>query len=124
RKALVRSGETLPALKPAKEWMLPRSFVWYYLIAVVLSFFTKPDGSLLFMVLLNVEPLLKLAFIVQAVGFVFFLASVKGWSSRRPVWITVGSVLVMLILPGFTQLFALLGLFDIAFPLRSRLKKS
>ena len=125
RKLLIRSGEQVPALKPAKDWMLPKSFVWIYLVALVLSFmFTKPDGSLMYMIQLNVLPLVSLAFIVQAVGFCFFAASVKGWSKKTPVIVTIVCVFLMLVIPGAYRLFTLLGLFDVVFPIRNRLKNS
>lgn len=125
RKALNRSGESIPGLRPAKEWMLPKSFVWYYLIALVLNLiFLEPDGSMIVMMLLNVMPILMAAFTVQAFAFFFFLADVKGWSKAVPVILVIVSAFLLLLLPGIIQLFTLLGLFDVAFPIRSRMKKS
>lgn len=125
RKALNRNGEPIPGMKPAKEWMLPRSFVWYYLIALVLSFiFTEANGSMIAMVLLNVIPLLMFAFAIQAFGFFFFVADARGWAKAVPYVIVVVSIVLMPFLPGFMQLLTLLGLFDVAFPIRGRLKKS
>lgn len=125
RKALVRSGEDIPGMRQAKEWMLPKSFVWYYLIALVLSFiFTEANGSMIAMVLLNVIPLLMFAFAIQAFGFFFYVADARKWSRAAPVAIVVVSVLMMPFLPGFMQLLTLLGLFDVAFPIRGRLKKT
>jgi len=125
RKALVRSGEDLPALGPAKDWMLPKSFVWYYLAALVLNFiFTEPNGSLIVMVLLNVMPILMFAFTVQAFAFFFFVADARGWPKAVPIAIVVVSLMLMPLLPFLMQLLTLLGLLDIAFPIRGRLKKS
>ncbi|PYI52403.1 DUF2232 domain-containing protein [Paenibacillus flagellatus] len=125
RKALIRAGEPIPGLRPAKEWMLPKSFVWYYLVALVLSFiFTEPNGSMIAMVLLNVFPLLMFAFTIQAFAFFFFVADARGWSRGVPIAIAIVSSLLMMVIPGLMQLFTLLGLFDIAFPIRGRLKKS
>lgn len=125
RKALVRSGETIPALRPAKEWMLPRSFVWYYLIALVLSFiFTGTEDTMIDMVLLNVMPILMLAFTVQAFAFFFFIADTRGWPKAAPIGIVVILALLALVSPFVMQLLTLLGLFDVAFPIRSRMKKS
>lgn len=125
RKALVRSGETIPSMKPAKDWMLPRSFVWYYLIALVLGFvFTEANGSMIAMVLINVMPILMFAFAVQAFAFFFFIADARGWSRAVPIAIVVVFLPLMVLLPFFMQLLTLLGLFDVAFPIRGRLKKS
>ncbi|GAA3410832.1 DUF2232 domain-containing protein [Paenibacillus hodogayensis] len=125
RKALVRSGETVAAMRPAKEWMLPRSFVWYYLIALVLGLvFTGGSGSMIAMVLLNVMPILMFAFAVQAFAFFFFIADTRGWSRGIPIAIVIVFFPLMLLLPFFMQLLTLLGLFDVAFPIRGRMKKS
>ncbi|MEF3305316.1 DUF2232 domain-containing protein [Paenibacillus sp. GYB003] len=125
RKALVRSGETIPAMRPAKEWMLPRSFVWYYLIALVLGFiFTGTGGTMIDMVLLNVTPILMFVFAVQAFAFFFFVADTRGWAKAVPIAIVVVLGPLMVLLPFIMQLLTLLGLFDVAFPIRSRLKKS
>lgn len=125
RKALVRSGEEIPGLRPAKERMLPKSFVWYYLIALVLSFiFTEANGSMIAMVLLNVIPLLMLAFVIQAFCFFFFVADARGWARMAPYAIVVLSVVLLPFLPGFMQLLTLLGLFDVAFPIRGKMKKT
>jgi uncharacterized protein YybS (DUF2232 family) len=123
RKFLVRSGEPLPGLKPAKEWMLPRSLIWYYLIALILSYiYVDPDESMIFMVLLNIMPLMMFAFTVQAFGFLFFIADLRRWSTKVPKTITVIGVFVLLLIPFLMQLVSLLGLFDVAFPIRDRLK--
>ncbi|WP_158606486.1 DUF2232 domain-containing protein [Paenibacillus ginsengarvi] len=125
RKALVRSGEMIPALRPAKEWMLPKSFVWYYLIALILGFiFTGTSDTMIDMILLNVMPILMVAFAVQALAFFFFLGDAKGWSRSVPVVIAVVLAPLMVLLPFLMQLLTLLGLFDVAFPIRARMKKS
>ncbi|WP_246066911.1 DUF2232 domain-containing protein [Paenibacillus koleovorans] len=124
RKALVRSGESIPGLKAAKDWMLPRSLIWYYLIALILSFiYVNPDESMIFMILLNIMPLMMFVFTIQAFGFLFFIAHHRGWSKGVPRFIAVIGILVLLFAPFLLQMVSLFGLFDVAFPIRERLKR-
>ncbi|WP_219643342.1 DUF2232 domain-containing protein [Cohnella sp. CFH 77786] len=114
RLALKRGGIEIPGLPQAKTWRLPRSLVWYYLIALVVSFAVPEKGTGYWTVVTaNLVPLLQYAFTVQAIGFFFFLADAKKWSKGVPVLI---SVLLVLFTPIFP--FYLIGLLDAAFPLR------
>ncbi|MFK7692309.1 DUF2232 domain-containing protein [Paenibacillus sp. HJGM_3] len=125
RKALLRAGVAVAGFKRAKDWMLPRSLIWYYLAALVLSYvFTEPDDSMIFMILLNIMPLMMFAFAVQAFGFLFFLADIRGWPKALPRVLTVVGIFVLLFIPMLMQLVSLLGLFDVAFPIRERFKKT
>ncbi|WP_036691829.1 DUF2232 domain-containing protein [Paenibacillus tyrfis] len=116
RKVLVRSGESIPAFKPIKDWMLPKSFVWLYLLALILEMFVKDSRSMVFTVILNLLPLLMAAFAIQAIAFLFFVAHVKRWNKTLPI---VG--ILLLFLPPAYFMFSLLGVFDVAFPIRDRM---
>ncbi len=113
-------GGTIPQLPPIRDWRLPRSFVWYYLIALFAELFVPVDpGSFVSTIVVNIVPLLMLAFVVQGVSFLFFLGYTKG-----KMWIPwLGVVAVVLFNPLFMP-FSLLGVFDTAFPIRDRFRKS
>lgn len=116
RKLLSRYDKPVPKLKPMKEWRLPRSIIWYYLILLLLDlFFAFQPGSTMEVMLLNALPLLSYALALQGVGFLFYTADAKGWNRVLPV---AGLVLV----PFIPQLIAWIGVLDMAFPLRSRMK--
>ncbi|WP_244226552.1 DUF2232 domain-containing protein [Paenibacillus protaetiae] len=116
RRALIRSGMDVPAAPPAREWMLPRIMVIYYLIAYVIDLFVPSTSTgFLSVALLNLVPLLRYAFAIQAVGFLFFLAHQRGW--RRPVPVILS--IIVLIFPPFS----LLGVLDAAFPIRKSMTK-
>lgn len=117
RKALVRSGESIPAFKPIKDWMLSKSFVWFYLIALIMEMFVSDTKSMSYTVLLNLLPLLTFLFSVQAISFLFYVAHVKHWNRTLPI---VG-ILLLLFFPPVSFLFSLLGVFDVAFPIRDRI---
>lgn len=111
RRALLKSGVEVPAFRQAKDWMLPRTFVLYYLIVIVLDFLTpEQDGSFLSVVVINLLPLLRFAFTVQAIGFFFFLAAQKKWHRSVPLLLAVP----VLLFPPLS----LIGVLDVAFPIR------
>jgi len=124
RYALQKSGETIAGLKPMREWKLPKSLVWYYLIALLASFIVTDPDSVISVMLLNLIPLLMLAFAVQAASLLFFAADVKQWSRSWIIVLLIVLGMVILVIPPLLQIIALIGVFDVAFPLRDRLKKS
>ncbi|WP_248929307.1 DUF2232 domain-containing protein [Paenibacillus hamazuiensis] len=119
RKALNRSGEQIPGFKPAREWMLPKPFVWYYMGALILEYFVRDSSSILFTLLINSVPLLSFAFAVQGIAFLFFIAHRNKWNNALPI---AGIILFIVFLPSYFLL-SLLGVFDVAFPIRDRLTK-
>ncbi|MCZ8517421.1 DUF2232 domain-containing protein [Paenibacillus filicis] len=119
RKALVRAGESIPAFKPVKDWMLPKSFVWFYLLALLLELFVKDTTSIVFSLLLNLLPLLTAAFAVQAIAFLFYVAHVNRWNRMLPI----AGIVVLLFFPPAYFIFSLIGVFDVAFPIRDRLTR-
>lgn len=117
RPILARIGEQVPKLAPAREWMLPRIFVFYYLVALIADMaIPDTDGSFLSVALLNLVPLMRIAFTIQAIGFFFFVAHERGWKRAVPIFI---AMLVVV----FSQPLYLLGVFDAAFPIRRAFKK-
>ncbi len=117
RRALALTGIQTPSMPQMKTWMLPRSLVFYYLIALVLSFMVSAeDPGFLTLVVANAVPVLRFAFTIQAIAFFFFLASVKRWHKAVPIAIAVP----ILLYPPFY----LIGLLDVAFPLRKYFTKN
>lgn len=122
RYLLRKSGINVPGLPAAREWMLPKSFVWYFMIVSVTDFFIKIDtSSAMAMIIWNLLPLLTLAFAIQAVGFFFFLAHTKGWSKAVPILIVIVGIMFY---PLLVYLFCVIGVVDVAFPLRKRIAGS
>ncbi|WP_246469840.1 DUF2232 domain-containing protein [Cohnella nanjingensis] len=111
RRLLSISGIVTPALPEMKTWMFPRSLVFYYLIAVIMSY-AIPASSTGFWsdVVSNAMPILQFAFTVQAMAFFFFLAGAKSWPKIIPIILAIP----LLLFPPFY----LIGLLDVAFPLR------
>ncbi|MFD2615285.1 DUF2232 domain-containing protein [Paenibacillus gansuensis] len=116
RRILKRQNVELPKVRPFKDWMLPRSLVFYYLVGMIANLFIPADdhNSTMAVILINLMPLLNFAFCVQAFSFLCFVADLKKWNK---VWLVLGLAAVIFFPP-----LSLLGVFDTAFPIRQRLK--
>jgi uncharacterized protein YybS (DUF2232 family) len=119
RKALLRSGESILGFKPIREWMLPKTFVWFYLISLVMEMFVTDRHSVFFTLLLNLMPLLSFAFAIQGIAFLFFIAYAKGWNRALPIT----GIVLFIIFPPMYLILSLLGVFDVAFQFRDRLTR-
>jgi uncharacterized protein YybS (DUF2232 family) len=119
RRLLNRSGELIPAFKPVRDWMLPRSFVWYYVVALFMELFVKDTSSVIFTVLLNLLPLLTVVFAIQGIAFLFHVAHIRSWNRALPI----AGIVVLLVVPTAYFMFSLLGVFDVAFPIRERITR-
>lgn len=107
----------VPKLKPAREWRLSRSFIWYYLLGVVINLlFGNSDNSFMLMISANLLPLLQIVFKIQAIGFLFFVVYERKWSKIVAILLA----LPVIWLPGLW----IIGIIDMAFPLRELVKKS
>lgn len=116
--ALRASGLSIAKLQKAREWRLPRIFVFYYLIALVADMITPDTGtSFMTVVLLNLIPLMQIAFTIQAMGLFFYIAHERKWNRAVPV-------LLSMLVAIFLHPLSLIGVFDAAFPIRKAFKKS
>ena len=113
RRVLGWAGKAVPGLPPLKTWRLPRHLVFVYLIALIAGLF--PLEGFWGGAVNNLLPLLRMAFTIQAIGFLFFVADAKRWPRALPV---IMSAPVLLFPPLY-----LVGLLDTAFPLRKYFAK-
>ncbi|WP_411344531.1 DUF2232 domain-containing protein [Paenibacillus sp. WLX1005] len=117
RPLLESMNYSVPRLKPARDWRLPRSLIWYYLIAVFLEFIARSNMTgVLAAIVLNFMPLVHLAFTIQTIGFVYFWASQRKWGSFLPF---ILAIVVVLIPP-----LRIIGIIDLAFPLREYITRT
>ncbi|MFF2483560.1 DUF2232 domain-containing protein [Paenibacillus sp. NPDC058071] len=117
RRVLRAGGIDVPAMPEAKDWRLPRGLVMLYLIVYVMALFVSAESNSFFSVaIVNLLPLLRLAFAVQAIGFFFYIAHERRWNKVVPVLIAIP---VLLIPP-----LHLIGVLDAAFPIRKSFKKN
>ncbi|UQD53700.1 DUF2232 domain-containing protein [Bacillus methanolicus] len=117
---LKKFGVMVGKWKAFKDLTLPKSLLWYYLAVLLISMVINPgEGSYLFSALLNLSFILQLCMIVQGFSFVFYFSYIKGYSAAIPVTVTILSLL----LPIFLYVVRILGIIDLGFDLRQRLKK-
>ena len=111
-------GLKVPGLKPLREWMFPKSILIYYLITVIIininSLYTIYYIKL---VVVNLFPLLQLILMIQGVSFVFFYAYYKKMGKTLPVL-----SIISLFIPVLSQVIHIIGLVDLGFNLRNKLK--
>ncbi len=116
RPILGRMGYTTMSLKPVREWMFPRSLIWYYLFSFIIEIMVlNSESGYLMMISANLVPMLNTIFCIQAMAFFFFLAHHRKW---RPIVPILLAILVFLFPP-----MAIIGILDIAFPLRQMMTK-
>ncbi|MDO7906186.1 DUF2232 domain-containing protein [Paenibacillus sp. JX-17] len=111
-------GHAAPKLPPARLWRLPRSLIGYYLLAWILELITHNNSSSTLGVIgLNLMHLVQLCFLIQAIGFCFFLVHERKWHPA----LTVLLVAVVII---FQNPLRIVGIIDLAFPLREAITRS
>ncbi|MCE5172467.1 YybS family protein [Paenibacillus profundus] len=120
RPLLTAQGAGVQKMKPLHQWMLPRSLLWYYLITIILDLVvTKSSDSFLTLILLNLAPLLQMAFMLQGISFLFFLANARRWNKGIPIVMTIA----VIFLPVLHAILRIIGIVDLAFPIRQSISK-
>lgn len=105
---------------PFRNLRLPSSVLWVYFLALVVSFFNLDTSSIYFTAVQNVFVLTGLLMAIQGFSFIFFYAHHKKMSKAFPIMSIVLTILFPTILLYFVRI---LGIIDIGFKLRDRLKK-
>lgn len=105
---------------PFREWQFPKAFIWYYLITYVILLIGVEEGTPLFIVTSNLTPILEAVMIIQGLSFVFFFFHLKNRTKVIPIVITIISFL----LPFLLHLIRILGIIDLGFELRKRMKSN
>ncbi|MCF6094658.1 YybS family protein [Microaerobacter geothermalis] len=116
---LNRLREPVPQFPPFREWKFPKSFLFYYLMAVILMMFVSAQKEgYLYMVGVNLQPLLQLVMVIQGLSFVAYYFYSKGWGKGAFVII----ILLVFLFPPLTFILSLTGILDLGFDLRKRVK--
>lgn len=115
---LRKNGVQVPGLRPIREWMLPKSMAFYMVIVTIFDMFISIESNSFFsMVVWNLLPILTIAFTVQAISFLFFLAHTKKWTVALPIV----AIVLIVVLPYLVYLYSILGMLDVLMPLRKRI---
>ncbi|MFL0364084.1 YybS family protein [Pseudobacillus sp. 179-B 2D1 NHS] len=115
-----KMGVDVPTFKPFREWHVPKSILWYYIILLVMSLVAVPEkGSMWYFFYINIMFMLQFCLLLQGLSFLYFIAHLKKWPKILPILLTVFSILFLPLL----YIVRLLGIIDLGFDLRQRLQR-
>ncbi|KMY55897.1 hypothetical protein AC623_19780 [Bacillus sp. FJAT-27231] len=115
-----RLGVEVPKFKPFREWHVPKSILWYYIILLLASLIAAPEkGSMWYSSYINIMFMLQFCLLLQGLSFLYFIAHSKKWPKIIPILLTIFSILVLPLL----YIVRLLGIIDLGFDLRQRLQR-
>lgn len=104
---------------PLKDWQIPRSVVFYYVITFILSWIAgTEEDTFLAVATLNLLPLLTYVLAIQGLSFIAFWAHHRG----KGRWISNVAVILFLLFPPLAYVYNLIGILDLGFQLRQRMQ--
>jgi|GEM_PF-4866123 len=120
-RVLRRLKYEVDSLPPFRDWIFPKTILWYYLISMLLIFlgFMDPESSL-FPIIFNLHYILEFVMFLQGLAVISYFSYHKRMSVLLPV-LTV--ILAFLIPPIILMIVRLVGIFELGFGVRSRIKK-
>lgn len=117
---LKRFEMALPRRVHFREWHLPQNIIWYFLVIMLTNFFTPVSfDSIFFIAMINLTFMLLLLFGIQGLSFVFYFAYNKGIAKAVPIIVIIS---IFFLFPIGYLLIILLGIMDIGFDMRQRVK--
>ncbi|MCQ6265050.1 YybS family protein [Fictibacillus sp. WQ 8-8] len=106
---------------PFREWSFPKSFLWYYILALVLTLTRPEHGSGLYILTINLYIILSLVLVVQGLTVIFSYAKKKQWPKALPVFLAVLVIFTSSFLPILMEVVKFLGIIDLGFELKKRI---
>lgn len=101
------------------ELNLPTAIIWYYLFSIIAMWIVPEQGSIWNQAAVNVYTLTGILVTLQGLSFIFYFARTKKLSKAVPI----GAIVAILLLPLLLlNLVRILGIIDLGFRLRERLK--
>ncbi|MBU8786243.1 MULTISPECIES: YybS family protein [Bacillus] len=116
---LRRFAMQIPSLKPFRELKLPQGTIWLYLLTILLSLAPAEEGSVFYSIILNASVMMGFIIAIQGFSFVFYFCHAKKLPTALPVLFLIFGLLTPLM-----YLVRILGIIDIGFNLREKVKKS
>ncbi len=119
KQVLIRMGIKIPSFLPFRNWKFPKSIIYYYIFTVLFILFgpmTEMDTFKI--VIINLYPVLQFILLIQGLSFIFYFFYHKKKSKAFPIIITIVSILI----PFLSQLINMIGILDIGFNIRKKIK--
>ncbi|WEG12805.1 YybS family protein [Pullulanibacillus sp. KACC 23026] len=116
---LKRLRVPFPKWQPFREWRFQRQLVWYYLGDLILMYWVGDKwGSTGSMVFYNIFYILEIIMVIQGLAFIYYFFYQRKQGLLFPNLITVFSILI----PPVLYIVLILGIIDLGFDFRSRIK--
>lgn len=103
---------------PIREWTFPKSLLWYYLIVTIIFMTGLEEGTILFTIIINLFIVLEVIMTIQGFSFIFFYFH----NNKKSLTIPVVIVILSLFMPFLLYIIRILGIIDLGFNLRRRMK--
>ncbi|MFJ5964038.1 YybS family protein [Bacillus sp. NPDC093026] len=113
-----RFVKDIPTLKKFKDMRLPKSMVWYYLLTLLLMLIQTEKGSFLWLVQTSAFQILFILVFIQGFSFIFYYCHEKNISKVVPIF----AIVITILLPPVGMIVRILGIADIGFDLRDKVK--
>jgi len=115
-----RFGIEVEKWKGFKNLSLPKSTIHYFLIILLVGMVFKPEeGTFGYLAIINLNWILIILIVIQGYLFLFFYLEQKGFSNTISIIIAIISLLI----PIFLYMIGILGIIDLGFDLRKKIKK-
>lgn len=115
---LKRFVKDMPSLKKFKDMRLPKSMVWYYLLTLLLMLIQTEKGSFLWLVQTSAFQILFILVLIQGFSFLFYYCHEKNISKAVPIF----AVVLTVFFPPIGVIVRIIGIADIGFDLREKVK--
>nr|WP_249117581.1 YybS family protein [Bacillus safensis] len=113
-----RFVKDMPSLKKFKDMRLPKSMVWYYLLTLLLMLIQTEKGSFLWLVQTSAFQILFILVLIQGFSFLFYYCHEKNISKAVPIF----AVVLTVFFPPIGVIVRIIGIADIGFDLREKVK--
>lgn len=118
RPLLKRFVSDMPVLKKFKDMRLPKSMVWYYLLTLLLMLIQTEKGSFLWLVQTSAFQILFILVLIQGFSFLFYYCHEKNISKAVPIF----TIVLTVFFPPIGVIVRIIGIADIGFDLREKVK--
>lgn len=117
---LKRFGTPVQPWGKLKNFTLPKSLLWYYLISIAGLLLIQPkEGSYLYLVFINARYILEMFIVLQGIACLFFILYQRSLAKGLGIFI----IILSFIMPIVHYIILLVGITDLGYDLRKRLAK-